>query len=483
MSHNRAERWEKGICGVVILIYSFLVCMQSPLNFFSTITSATDSSVFRYIAVEMTKGGIPYKDSFDHKGPLIYLLNYLGMLIDDRLGIWIIEFVLFTITCYFLYKTARMFCDRRSTLLAVALVVSVLGEYFQGGNLTEEYALPFISISVYFLVEYLLKDELKTWKIFLCGCSFAFVIMLRPNMIAVWIAFVIVIIMKEINKKNWTRIYQEIAFFIVGVTAGMCPFMIYLIKNGAVEAFVEAYLVFNFQYQSGATLKRVLLAFDYFFGQPIIYVTILSYVLLYIRAIKGKNREELWLIHGNVLAFVITYIFLCMPGSRTGHYGMVLIPVLIVPVCMILEMTIDTYRKNGWMKVIVFFWLTTEILYPNWMKIINNMHVDSNYKDEYQYVLDVIEEYCEPEDKISVFGNRNFIYVESDKLSASKYSYQFPLVYIDTDIYQEYKEDIQEEMPKLIFVNEHNETYTNDFLVYIDALGYQMIAENVYICN
>ena len=45
-----------------------------------------DSSVFQYIADEMIKGKMPYLDTFDHKGPLIYLFNVAGKLLSDTYG-------------------------------------------------------------------------------------------------------------------------------------------------------------------------------------------------------------------------------------------------------------------------------------------------------------------------------------------------------------------------------------------------------------
>ena len=72
------EKWNIVII-VILLFVSYAIVIESPLNHFSkggNVTD-TDSGVFRYIAYAMQRGALPYVDSFDHKGPLIYLLNYL----------------------------------------------------------------------------------------------------------------------------------------------------------------------------------------------------------------------------------------------------------------------------------------------------------------------------------------------------------------------------------------------------------------------
>lgn len=53
-----------------------------------------DTNVFHYVAAVMAKGGAMYRDTFDHKGPLLYFINYLGLKISYYSGAWLLEFVL-----------------------------------------------------------------------------------------------------------------------------------------------------------------------------------------------------------------------------------------------------------------------------------------------------------------------------------------------------------------------------------------------------
>jgi hypothetical protein len=61
----------------VCLLFSFLYC--PPLDIFYD-----DKEIFKYIGRLIHKGGVPYKDVFDHKPPLIFFLNYFG----DGIGPW-----------------------------------------------------------------------------------------------------------------------------------------------------------------------------------------------------------------------------------------------------------------------------------------------------------------------------------------------------------------------------------------------------------
>ena len=58
----------------------------------------------------------------------------------------------------------------------------------------------------------------------------------------------------------------------------------------------------------------------------------------------------------------------------------------------------------------------------------------------------------EEEDKISVYGNWNIIYVLSNRVHATRYSYQFPIGQVMPEIMDEYMKDLQEELPKILVI-------------------------------
>jgi hypothetical protein len=85
------------------LIYSLLITVQSPLNPINKTISGTDSSIYIYIGKMINNGSVPYLDWFDHKGPVIYFINYYLMLLSEEYGIWIFENFCIIITLIFSY--------------------------------------------------------------------------------------------------------------------------------------------------------------------------------------------------------------------------------------------------------------------------------------------------------------------------------------------------------------------------------------------
>ena len=65
---------------------------------------------------------MPYRDSFDHKGPLLFIINFLGNKISSYRGIWVFELLFMVITIFILYKIARMSCKIVTSYLSVFFI-------------------------------------------------------------------------------------------------------------------------------------------------------------------------------------------------------------------------------------------------------------------------------------------------------------------------------------------------------------------------
>ena len=61
-----------------LLCLAFYVCLASCLNPFGLVRIDADTSVFLTIAQGITRGQIPFRDYYDNKGPLLYLLSTPG---------------------------------------------------------------------------------------------------------------------------------------------------------------------------------------------------------------------------------------------------------------------------------------------------------------------------------------------------------------------------------------------------------------------
>jgi len=67
-----------------------------------------DKEIFRYIGMVILKGGVPYRDIFDHKPPLIFFLNYAGLLMGTW-GLWLIDASLALLATYLFFQLGRKY--------------------------------------------------------------------------------------------------------------------------------------------------------------------------------------------------------------------------------------------------------------------------------------------------------------------------------------------------------------------------------------
>ena len=87
----------------ISLLFTVLVWFSMVTNVKQGIPFS-DASIFEYFGYAMNRGELMYADLFDHKGPVVFLLNYLGYLIGGALGI------------KFLYLFCTFLLDRKSVV-------------------------------------------------------------------------------------------------------------------------------------------------------------------------------------------------------------------------------------------------------------------------------------------------------------------------------------------------------------------------------
>ena len=144
------SKYSNVVLFILSLFLSIFVLLQSPSSIFSKSITNTDSSVFLLMANILKSGGKMYVDCFDHKGPILYLINLLGVCINNKWGIWIIEILFMEMVIIFFYKITKLNCSKKtSSIFAVITSFLLLCYFSKGFNFTEEYALLFQIISLY----------------------------------------------------------------------------------------------------------------------------------------------------------------------------------------------------------------------------------------------------------------------------------------------------------------------------------------------
>ena len=482
-----------------LLFITFLICMLSPLDIF-TFNAAPwiDSSVFKYIGWQMAEGSIPYLDMFDHKGLLIYFINYIGNIISPHRGVWFIEFIFMFVTVLFAYKIARNFVSKPLSMLIVLIVLAPIYSYFEGGNFTEEYALPFQMIALYIFIDffqnpykymsrgdnYKSKVNFKFFNIlvFINGICMGCVLFLRPNMISIWIVFCLMILIYCILKKYYLELFKFFISFFAGLLFVIMPMITYLALNNAIKPFVDDYILFNMMYATDKEITYIMNVFSEFFTTPII---IFSFVVICTKIyLQIKNKENCYFNVGYLIYMILTVILVSISGRMYNHYAMTLLPMLIYPISLLFDYLKEIKLNNGFMTILTVI-LITIFVAPTWSKLLFNSIVDIFDKEKpyTNRTIEYIKANTDEDDTISVWGNSNSIYNFTNRKSASKYSYQFSIITLSEKIEKEYFDDLRKNKPKIIVDGQSLEEYpelAKKWSKFLKDNDYKLVFEDSY---
>lgn len=443
---------------IFCVIISFIFLLSSPLHPWNSYDTATDSSVFKTVSMMMSKGYLPYRDTFDHKGPLLYLINFLGDQFSSYRGVWIVEFVFMIITVFMLYKIAKLACNHIEALITATVSLTFLYPFFEGGNLVEEYAMCFIAISLFIFLDYLKNHHVTRLRLIICGATFAGTLLLRPNMIPVWIVMCLTILIKVCLNKDWQHLKSFVLYFSLGSILVIVPIMLWLIMKKDFSYFGDAYIVFNFEYSTHASFS--------YFNHTIFYIAFFAQIYL-------LKNEDKWVNISHMLCLLVTLFSISFSGDPYKHYAMVLIPLIAYPLSGIFGQinAIKINEVRSVLSMLVVLYLLIALILPDWEDSVQNLTYayDSKNRGKISMTAGTVAEYVEnnttEDDCISVYGNWDIIYVLSNRKHATRYSYQYPIGDVRPEIMEEYFSQLAEVQPPVIVVQaEHFDNMIDNFL-------------------
>src|SRR3712207_2045996 len=110
-----------------------------------------DSGVFLCMASRILDGDLPYRDVWDHKPPVIYYLDALGLALGGRStwGVWVLQVVFVCSAIVLGFLLMRKALGVVPALFGSVAWISTLGVLLIWDNYPEEFALPLQFALVY----------------------------------------------------------------------------------------------------------------------------------------------------------------------------------------------------------------------------------------------------------------------------------------------------------------------------------------------
>lgn len=245
--------------GLLAVAAAFVLRFSYSTSFLYPGYCGYDSAIFQTIGKYWAQGTVPYKDLFDHKGPLIFFIDMLGYLIRGRAGILVLQTLNLALSLWLLYKLARLTLSRPLALLAAGTALVYLARTFDEGNLTEEYALPFIALSLWLAARWCLGPARQKaphpWQYAaVYGACFGAILMLRVTSAVSIGCFVLVICICLIARRQWAALGRNALGFVGGFAAATGPFCVYFALHGALGDMLYGTVLYNVFYATSFSL-------------------------------------------------------------------------------------------------------------------------------------------------------------------------------------------------------------------------------------
>lgn len=436
---------------VICFIIAFVFSITLDLCPFNSELPKTDSSVFLYIGKAMFNGSVPYKDLFDHKGILLYFIQFLGFVIGfgSQIGVFVLEVLNILATALIFYKICKIFTANEFVCffsVAAVLLFCTTG-FFEGGNLVEEYALVWISLSLYFVCKFFSDKTYENWHIVIIGVCFAVVFFLRVNMVGVWGGLLLPVVICFLKNKRFTELYKAALWFLVGFAAVSVPVMIYLFITGSFREMIDCYLVFNFSYVDSTSKSGVIT----FLFDCIALTPIATFFVIYSITAHAKNQ----LTHINLISLIFAYLSSAISGRSYPHYGIILIPFFVIPTVLCVS---DFLKKAKNIKFaalknsILIFICVLCLSFAISDKENKRDNLASNESKEPDEVVEYILQNSGEDDDVLVIGNDVAYYFKFNRSTKNKFFYQTPPIEVSTEIYNEFIEEMDKHPSDFIVV-------------------------------
>ncbi|MBS1606951.1 MAG: hypothetical protein JST42_30125 [Bacteroidetes bacterium] len=234
------------------LFFVVVTCVLLGLQFCPPFDLQTDDKdVFRYAGMLMMKGKVPYRDLFDHKPPLIFILNFAGLALGSW-GLWLLDMGLALMTTVAFFHSCRRQGLPFPWLLPLLFNLMIRDFLVLPGiGMTREYTCFFQ------LLFFCVLLGAHRWRHFLLGGLTALTFFMQQDQVLFLAPFLVYALLRSEPMPALQRIIP----MGVGFISVTLPIIGYLAIHGALRLFWDDAFLFNFtvytaEKQSLGTLFR-----------------------------------------------------------------------------------------------------------------------------------------------------------------------------------------------------------------------------------
>ncbi|NDW10269.1 glycosyltransferase family 39 protein [Dysgonomonas sp. 520] len=362
---------------LALFIYSFLLlflCTKlSPLYDFNY---WSDVNIYFTVGKGMMNGLVPYRDLFDHKGPLIFLVYGLGYLIsnDTFTGVYIIESLFFFMGSSAVYLLARLYLSKPYAFF-IATLFAVMALYFAGlGGSAEEYILMLQAVGLFLFLRYFSSGNPKEHSIgamFVQGVLIGLVFFMKLNLTVFWFFLIVAIFINLLKNKLYRNFLQNSLALLAGLFLVFAIVLAYFLSNSAISDLWTGYIEFNSRYANelqlnpalfvgiAARFTHLLVSYPFSFGAGVAGLLAFVFIPGFVRNIYAKTAL--------VLSFV-SLSFVIFLGAAMMEYYYTSFSVFLIFTFVVLFFVVERYFRTKSISYLAFIASIAGLALGCWQK-------------------------------------------------------------------------------------------------------------------
>lgn len=281
-----------------------------------------DSALFQAVGKLWADGLTPYREVFDHKGPLLFLIQKIAYHFPQpRMALYVIESLFVSTSLWLGYHILRLKMKPVFAFLGTLLMLAFWLPLMEYGNLCETYSMPFLMLPLFLQLRYFKDGQAKHPPLYalIYGLCFGANMMLRPNNGLFTAIITLMITIELLCRRQWKNILCNACMLIMGVLAAVLPFIAYFSYRKAMVDFIYATWTFNLIYAESLELSLQSLRSVLAFITPSLVCMFLSVCAL----IRRRFTAAAALLLSGVGTILIT-----ISGIGYAHYFMLHVPLI-----------------------------------------------------------------------------------------------------------------------------------------------------------
>ena len=313
------------IAAALCLLAAFIcITIGSKSSFLYAFHDANDVNWFLTMGRGIVNGKVPYKDLFEQKGILTYMMFALNYAIcgNHLYVIYVIEVLCMTAFAWICFKICRMHTSYVPSLFVAVLSVLLATcsfAFVSGGGEVEEYILPLLAYGLYVFVRYAKQGVLPVHSAAICGACSSVIFWMKFTAISFYAVFAVCVFVDCCIKKQAKRGLLYALAFVMAFAAVSVPWLAYLGANSALDDMWRVYIYDNIFSYGGRIFSRLIgLVINILRSAPLYVFTIFAAVSYW----RGKVALRYKIYYTAILC--IMFVLQCISAGDIRYYHLVM---------------------------------------------------------------------------------------------------------------------------------------------------------------